>query len=195
MHFRLSRDKGTATKGSSASGKGNEAAKPKFDFGSENLSDENDMDRHLSQENLKSLARAMIEKDGRPTARYENEDPRANKLFQDVPGYQDGLRPEGQKERADPDNYPPRGFMEGPTGQTPRVEGDDPAADQLLAGARKRQEASHPETAEVSVSKVDEGRRIRELARQTRECGMFGSNRKKGEDPAADELFQNSKRP
>lgn len=183
-------------------GRGNKAVKPRYEFEFEDPSGEEDndpddsrlerdIDTNLLLARLRS--RATKQQECRPTVRSENEDPNANELFQDVLGYNEGLRPEGQKKPPIPYKYPPDKHVRG--GPTRRVEGDDPAADKLLAGASKRQGPTHPEESSVSVPAVNEEDLAIRLAREMRDLRLPGRNREKGEDPAADALFKTLARP
>lgn len=204
MRFLKSRDNGTAPKTPSTARRGDKAVRPKYEFEFEDPSGEEgyyvddselerDIDTNLLLARLRS--RATKQQEGRPTTRSENEDPKANELFQDVPGYKEGLRPEGQKKCPTPYVYPPEYHMRGPVRPTRRVEGDDPAADKLLAGASKRQGPTQPEESSVPVPAVNEENLVIRLAREMRDLGLSGRNREKGEDPAADALFKTPERP
>lgn len=202
MRFLKSRDNGIMPKTPSTPGRVDKAAKPKYEFEFEDPSGEEELDPDDSEleraidTNLllaRLRSRATKQQECRPTTRSENEDPKANELFQDVPGYKEGLRPEGQKKRPTPYVYPLDKHVRG--GPTRRVEGDDPAADKLLAGARKRQDPTQPEDASVPVPAVNEEDLVIRLAREMRDLGLSGRNRQKGEDTAADALFKTSERP
>lgn len=205
MHFGLSRDKGPATKSPSASGKEDKSIKPRYEFEfecprseTEKPADESlieaDIDRYLLLASLRPRAPKQYE--NKPITRYENEDPKADDLFQSVPGYKEGLRTPGdQKKRSTPYVYPSGDLIRQPARSTRRVTGEDPAADQLLEGAGKRQEPIQPEENSVSESTVDEESHIIRLAREMRDLGLSGRDRKEGEDPAADALFKSSARP
>lgn len=204
MRFFKTKGKATASKTPSAPEQGDKFAKPKYVFESgdakgeaENNADDSENERNIDMSLLQARARSRAAKyhEDEPTTRYENEDPKANELFQHVPGYKEGLRPEGQKKRQTPYVYPPDNMMRGPARPTRRVGGDDPAADQLLAGASKRQGSSQPEEASVSVPTVNEESPVIRLAREMRGLGLSGRNRQKGKDPAADALFSSSARP
>lgn len=186
----------------STPGRGDKAFKPKYEFEfedpggeEENNPDDSEIERDIDTNLLlaRLRSRAANQQECRPTTRSENEDPKANELFQGVPGYKDGLRPEGQKKRPTPYMYPPDKHMRG--GPTRRVEGDDPAADRLLAGASERQIPTQPEESSVLVPAVNEEDLVIRLARKMRDLGLSGRNREKGEDPAADALFRSSTRP
>lgn len=204
MRFLKSRDNGTTPKTPSTPGRGNKAAKAKFEFEFQDPSGEEendsghselerDVDTNLLLARLRS--RATKQQECRPTTRSEDEDPKANELFQGVPGYKEGLLPEGQKKRPTPYVYPPDNHMRGPVRPTRRVEGDDPAADELLAGASKRQGPTQPEGSSVSVPTVNEENTMIRLAREMKDLGLSGRNREQGKDPAADALFKTSARP
>ncbi|KAG6357793.1 hypothetical protein INS49_013672 [Diaporthe citri] len=206
MRFLKSRNNGTAPKTPSARGQESKSVNPKYDFEFEDPSRETENDSHDSQNDrniemdlllARLRSRATKQHVGDQTTRYENEDPKANKLFQDVPGYKEGLRPEleGQKKRTSPYACPPANVAREPVRPTRRIEGDDPAADQLLAGASERQRLSQLEDAPVPVSMVNEESPMIKSAREMRGLGLSGRNRKKGEDPAADALFKSSGRP
>lgn len=204
MRFLKSRDSGTTPKTPSTPGRGSKAVKAKFEFEfqdpsgeEENDPDDSELERDVDTNLLlaRLRSRATKQQERRPTMRSENEDPKANELFQDVPGYKEGLRPEGQKKRLTPYVYPPDSHMRGPVRPTRRVEGDDPAADELLAGASQRQGPTQPEESSVSVPTVNEENTMIRLAREMKDLALSGRNREKGEDPAADALFKTSARP
>lgn len=204
MRFLKSRDKGTVPKTPSAHGQGDNPVKPKyeFDFEDQRCETENDPDDSQKERDIDTnlllarlRSRATKQGEGGQTTRHENEDPKANELFQHVPGYKEGLRPEGQKERTTPHAYQPENLVRGPVRPTRRVEGTDPAADQLLAGASERQRSSQLKDAPAPVAMVNEESRMVKIAREVRSLGFSGRNREKGEDPAADALFKTSARP
>lgn len=204
MRFLKSRDNDITPKTPSTSGRGNKAVKAKFEFEFQDPSgeEENDLDDSELERDIDTnlllarlRSRATKQQERRPTMRSENEDPKANELFQDVPGYKEGLRPEGQKKRPTPYVYPPDSHMRGPVRPTRRVEGDDPAADELLAGASQRQGPTQPEESSVPVPAVNEENLVIRLAREMRNLELSGRNREKGEDTAADALFKTSERP
>lgn len=204
MRFLKSRDKGIVPKTSSTPGQGDKPIKPKyeFDFEDQRGETENDPDDSQKERNIDTnlllarlKSRATKQHKGGPTTRHENEDPKANELFQDVPGYKESLRPEGQKERTTPHAYPSENLVRGPVRTTQRVEGDDPAADQLLAGAGERQRSSQLKDAPAPVPTANAESRMIKTAREVRNLGFSGRNREKGEDPAADALFKTSARP
>lgn len=202
MRFLKSRDNSTAPKSPSTPGRVHKAVKPKYEFEFEDPSGEEDnypddlklerdIDTNLLLARLRS--RATKQQECRPTMRSENEDPNANELFQDVPGYKEGLRSEDQKKRPTPYEYPPDKHVRG--GPTRRVEGDDPAADELLAGASQRQGPTQSRESSVPVPTVNEEDLAIRLAREMRDLRLPGRNREKGEDTAADALFKTSERP
>lgn len=200
MRFLKSKDKGSAPKTPSTPKQGDKSVKQRYAFESgdprgetENDSDDFQDERNIDMDLLQARARSMETKQhkGGPTTRHENEDPEANKLFQDVPGYKESLRPEEPKERRTPYVYPPR---RGSARPTRRVEGEDPAADQLLAGASKRQGSSNPEETLIPVPTAGEESPMIRIAPEMRSLGLSGRNRREGEDPAADALFGRSAR-
>lgn len=204
MRFLKSRDKGIAPKTPLARGQESKSVKPKyeFEFGDPRRETENNTDDSQNERNIemnlllaRMRSRATKQHEDGPTTRYENEDPKANELFEAVPGYKDGLRPEGQKIRTTPRAYPPDNLAIGPVRSTRRVEGDDPAADQLLAGASERQRSSQSKDDSAPVATVNEESRMIKIACEVRSLGLSGRNREKGEDPAADALFKTSARP
>lgn len=203
MRFLRSKDKGTAPKTPSIPKQGDKSIKPKYAFESgdprgetENDSDGSQDERNIAIDLLQARARSMAtqQHDGGPTTRHENEDPKANELFQDVPGYKESLRMEESKEPRIPYAYPPDNIMRGPARPTRRVEGEDPAADQLFAGASKRQGSSKPEEALVPVPTAGGEIPMIRFARELSGLGLSGRNRREGEDPAADALFGRSER-
>lgn len=203
MHFGLSREKGTATKNPSARGRGDGSAKqkPKYEFedprseAKNNDDDDSQIEADIDRRLFLASLRAPKQHENKPT-RYENEDPKADDLFQSVPGYKEGLRlPEDQKKGPTPYVYPPDNLMRGPSRPTRRVTGEDPAADQLLSGASQRQQPTQSEEAPVPKPSIDEESPIIRLAREIRDLRLSGRDRKEGEDPAADALFGRPAKP
>lgn len=113
-------NKGAAIKSLSATKKGNKSAKPKFDFGEI----DSDLDDAYSSQ-----------KEG-----DENKEPTTDSRCQSVDRYKEKLHPEGQDIWLPAYKYPPDYRMRGSRSLTPRVDGEDPAADALFEGARERQE-------------------------------------------------------
>lgn len=203
MRFMKSRDNGAASKISSAHGQEKKSAKPKYEFEfedskreTENECDDSQDERDINRNLLlaRSRSRAIKQHESGPTTRHENEDPRANELFQDVPEFKEGLQPEGQRKRPTPYEYPPENFMRGRVRPTRRAEGDDPVADQLLAGASERQGPTQPQETPVPALMANGESLMIKSALGMRALGLSGRNRKKGEDFATDALFNPSGR-
>lgn len=166
-----------------------ESVNAKYQFEPEDCSDESDgemdIDLHL-QQRLKSKV-ADKDENG-PTTRKEDEDLNANKLFDDVQGFKEGLRRKEQKSTQRPYVYPPHMRANGPPSQ--RDEEEAAAADKLFAGASKSQKPTQPLPPPESIQAIG---RIEAAVKMSGQGGPC-TTRQPGEDPAADAIFESRTR-
>lgn len=185
--LRKLKNKVVAPKNPSSHGRKDESDKPKYHFEEpENSPDELEIMTTINlrlRERMKELA-VERRKDG-TTIRDEDEDLNANNLFHNVGGYKEGLRRGDEKGRPRPYEYPPDAVVNGPF--TPQDEEENPAADELFAGAHRSQKPKQPLLSPDVIEAVD---RIQSAAAQASALGKFPTVRIKGEDPAADAIFE-----
>lgn len=182
--FQRSEENDPAKKDRSLRGRKEEPVQPQFQFEPEDRRDELDVEMDIDLLLQHRLKPKIADKDEKgPTARKEGEDPNANKLFDNVPGFKEGLRRKEQQGTQHAYVYPPPSRMNGPP--SPRDKEEAAAADKLFAGAGKSQKPTQPLPPLEPIKAIG---RIEPAVKLSGRVGPY-TTRQPGEDLAADAIF------
>ncbi|KAK7732291.1 hypothetical protein SLS53_008582 [Cytospora paraplurivora] len=178
--FKKSKGKGTDTK----------PPPPKFQWDYED-GEVSDVDQRLDRSIMNRLGTTMNQTES--TERLLEEDINANKLFENVPGYNEKLKKaQDQQKKPSHYRYPPESLIMGPGWlQEKREAGEDPAAEELFKEVNKDKHAPKGPDAGKELRRTSSAVIKAEAAMMA----LFSSSgertvRYEGEDPKAEKLFE-----